>query len=127
MLNDLAVGARSLIPVRNLKEAGPGLPGEYPPLVLLHLTTAADRSWRGWRSTEQPLEERRAGGEASGEAAAIAGKAHAGRQRGGRTAIARLRMCNHVFEVPIMRSLEQRKHGGVAAIDVLADLQLASL
>src|SRR6185312_12328576 len=116
------LGASSLIPNQNLKRVSCGLSGEDPPLVGLGLP-AADRSRRGGRSAKQPLEERRAGREAP----AIAGEAHARRQGGRRTAVARLGMRNHVFQVPVMLPFEERGHGGVAAVDILSDLHLAGV
>src|SRR5262249_45343258 len=107
------LAARSLIPNGDFSTGGCVLPGENPPLIGPLLDPAADRSRRGGRSTEQALEEGRAGG----EAAIVAGEADARRQGGGArlAAIARLRMGDDVLQVAGVRRLEHRDHGGVAA------------
>src|SRR6202022_3554238 len=113
--------ARPLIMLVNLDqtaEDGERSAGEQPPL----LPAARDRGRGGWWSPEQPFEERRAG-----IIGVVAGKVDASRQIAGRTGVARLRMRDDVFHILASAVTEQRQHGGVAAIDILAELQLARL
>src|SRR5260370_3478108 len=83
------------------------------------------RDWsRGYRRSEQPFKERWPGKRRPG-IGVVAGEADASRQVAGRMGVARLRMRNHVFQILASGVAQQRQHGGGAAIDVLAKLQLA--
>src|SRR5262245_344025 len=112
-VNELAGKASSLILLGNPPEEG--LSGE--PL----LRPAADRGGRrrGRGAAKQALEERR-----TGRIRVVAGEVDAGGQGIPRTRIARLGMRDQGLQIPVPAVLEQADHDRVAAVDVLAHLQL---
>src|SRR4051794_41048711 len=90
---------------------------KHPPAAILGLGR------RRGRRTEQALEERRAA--AAAAKAVVEGDAL--RDVALRPGIVRLRMGDDVFEVAALHVAQDVDHGGVAAVEVLADLQLAGV
>src|SRR5215472_1381790 len=116
--NDLAQKARSLISRQERTRSAQGALAGNPPLLLQ--VAPANRGRRDWRS-EQPVKERRPG------IAARKGNARRQQAHARRARIAGRRVRDHILQIPGTTVLQDLHHGRIAAIDVLADLQLAGL